>query len=96
MQTSLFFNFFSFDDNLFSCQVGGNDQSVASEDVHILDASKSGRNFGWPLCEGYCNNPDYKKTCDCSVHDNPVYAYTHKDSSQPTGANAAIIGGVCD
>ena len=78
---------------LYIGEVGGNDQSVASEDIHVLDLSKSGKNFGWPNCEGYCNNPDYAATCSCAINDNPLYAYTHKDSNAPTGSNAAIIIG---
>ena len=76
--------------NIYIAEVGGNDQSVASEDIHI---AKAGVNFGWPLCEGYCNNVDYQNTCQCGKHDNALFAYNHKDSSAPTGANAAIIGG---
>eukprot|EP00045_Choanoeca_perplexa_P016798 m.231229 g.231229 ORF g.231229 m.231229 type:complete len:1548 (-) comp17363_c0_seq1:115-4758(-) len=74
----------------FIAEVGGNNQAVAEEDLHL---GKKDVNYGWPLCEGACNNPDFQQTCSCSSHDDPVYHYTHKDSNAPTGSNAALIGG---
>lgn len=45
----------------FIAEVGGNDQSVAEEDLHL---GKARVNFGWPKCEGACNNPGvYMYTC---------------------------------
>jgi hypothetical protein len=74
----------------FIAEVGGNNQAVATEDIHL---GKARVNYGWPLCEGNCNNPDYSSTCSCSLHDNPLFTYTHKDAKNPKGTNAAIIGG---
>jgi glucose/arabinose dehydrogenase/PKD repeat protein len=78
-------------DRIFIGDVGGNNQPTAMEDVHI--ASEGGVNFGWPFCEGHCDNPNFKHTCSCALHDNAFYTYDHLDSNKPTGANAAIIGG---
>lgn len=65
-------------------EVGGNVQAKAWEDLHLGEA---GKNFGWPKCEGPCDNPDYARTCSCKEHDDPLYSYPHN------GANAALIGG---
>ena len=68
----------------FIAEVGGNVQQTAWEDLHL---GANGKNFGWPNCEGPCNNIDYASTCDCNVDDNPIYSYKH--SNKP----ASIIGG---
>jgi glucose/arabinose dehydrogenase len=65
-------------------EVGGNEQAKAWEDLHL---GKAGKNFGWPRCEGPCDNPDYARTCSCEEHDDPLYSYRHD------GVNAALIGG---
>lgn len=70
----------------FIAEVGGNDQNTAWEDLHLMTLNDGGKNFGWPLCEGYCNNNDFRK-CDCGKHDNPIWAYKHY------GRNSCIIGG---
>jgi glucose/arabinose dehydrogenase len=44
-----------------------------------IDAGEPGANYGWPLCEGACLNPNFV---------DPVYAYTHED-----GSGKAITGG---
>ncbi|QMU27500.1 PQQ-dependent sugar dehydrogenase [Adhaeribacter radiodurans] len=48
----------------------------------INDATTGGKNFGWPITEGFSINPDYA---------NPVYAYPHADTD---GTGCAISGGV--
>ncbi len=68
----------------FISDVGGNDQQKAWEDVHLGGASK---NFGWPLCEGPCDNPDIP-SCSCNDHDDPIFGYPHM------GSGASVIGGV--
>eukprot|EP00729_Bicosta_minor_P002163 gene2163-12655_t len=65
-------------------ETGGNDNDVSSEDIHIAAA---GKNFGWPFCEGRCDNPDFPQ-CSCDVHDDPIHTYPHN------GNGAALIGGV--
>lgn len=67
---------------LFISEVGGNTQSTAKEDVHLGTA---GTNYGWPFCEGACDNPDYP-TCSCSQHDDPIFSYDHS-------VGQAVIGG---
>ncbi|MGB0910005.1 MAG: PQQ-dependent sugar dehydrogenase [Nitrospirales bacterium] len=65
-------------------EVGGNTQETAWEDIHLGGASK---NFGWPACEGPCNNPDFNQ-CSCSLHDDPIFGYPHN------GKDASVIGGL--
>ena len=60
---------------LLISEVGGNVQSTASEDVHL---GVAGANYGWPDCEGPCENPAFA---------DPVHSYAHD------GMSAAIIGG---
>ncbi len=66
----------------FIGDVGGNVQSSATEDLHLiaLDGSDTGRgvSFGWPDCEGVCGEP---------AHTDPIYTYPH------LGAGASITGG---
>lgn len=73
---------------LFIGEVGGNNNLLSWEDVHVLAAGDAGRNFGWPYCEGACDNPDFAATCNCNLHDDPIFAYPH------AGAGAAVVGGV--
>jgi len=72
---------------LFIGEVGGNDQNKSSEDVHVATLASSGVNFGWPLCEGSCDNPDFP-SCNCALHDDPIFSYPHN------GSGASITGGV--
>jgi glucose/arabinose dehydrogenase len=54
------------------------------EDLHI---GAAGKHFGWPMCEGPCdNNPGYS-TCSCAVHDDPIFTYPHNERG------ACIVGG---
>ena len=68
---------------LFVAEVGGNIQTTAHEDLHL---GRAGANYGWPLCEGDCNNPDFP-SCTCSRHDSPIFTVAHN------GSNKCIIGG---
>lgn len=65
-------------------EVGGNNQAISTEDLHVAEA---GANFGWPLCEGDCDNPDFP-LCDCGEHTGAIFSYPHG------GAGASITGGV--
>ena len=60
----------------YIAEVGGNDQATAQEDLHI---GEKGANYGWPDCEGACDNPDYTDA---------LYTYPHE------GSGASITGGV--
>jgi glucose/arabinose dehydrogenase len=62
---------------LYIGDVGGNDYSVAQEEVNI---GARGANYGWPTCEGFscAGNPAYTS---------PLYAYPHN------GRDASITGG---
>ncbi|EDQ92828.1 uncharacterized protein MONBRDRAFT_21995 [Monosiga brevicollis MX1] len=71
-------------ERFFVSEVGSNDWNVAMEDVHIIQANK---NYGWPMCEGACDNPDFAQSCDCSLHESAIYSYAHY------GDEACIIGG---
>ena len=73
-------------------EIGGNDHRIAREDVHIVDEHQTGVHFGWPFCEGECNNPDFP-SCDCAIHDDPVFSYDHSYTQHYNG-NTCIIGGV--
>ena len=70
----------------FIAEVGGNNQYTAQEDLHIIKMGQSGVNFGWPACEGSCNNPNFPQ-CSCAQHHNPQFTYAHQ------GYAACIIGG---
>ena len=61
----------------FMGEVGGNIQATATEDLHI---GRAGANYGWPICEGDCVNPDY---------DDPIYFYTHTGATPIGGAIVA-------
>lgn len=71
---------------MFIGEVGGNDNSISREDVHLATLSNPGTNYGWPDCEGYCDNPDFP-LCDCVVDDDPLFSYPHN------GAGASVTGG---
>ncbi|WP_436935881.1 malectin domain-containing carbohydrate-binding protein [Halovenus marina] len=60
----------------YIAEVGGNNQNTAQEDLHI---GEKGANYGWPDCEGVCDNPDYTDA---------LYTYPHE------GSGASITGGV--
>lgn len=47
------------------------------EEVNIAE---KGKNYGWPLCEGYCDNPEFS---------NPAFAYPHTE-----GNSGSISGGI--
>jgi len=73
---------------LLVAEVGGNKQSTAVEDLHYYDPTWTRDvNFGWPMCEGACDNADFP-TCDCMEHEQPLYHYAHN------GFGHSITGGV--
>ena len=67
----------------FIGDVGGNVQSTAMEEINV---GVAGANYGWPLCEGASDNPDFP-TCDPHLHTSPLYDYPH------IGNNASVIVG---
>eukprot|EP00050_Salpingoeca_kvevrii_P007362 m.295683 g.295683 ORF g.295683 m.295683 type:complete len:777 (-) comp13240_c0_seq1:505-2835(-) len=71
-------------DRLLIAEVGGNNNGISTEDLHL---GAKGVDYGWPFCEGNCDNPKFP-TCSCGKHDDPLYTYSHNKK------NAAIIGGV--
>ena len=71
-------------DRFFIGEVGGNTQSISWEDVHL---GRANVNYGWPMCEGPCDNPSFPG-CTCALHDDPVFAYPH------AGSGASVTGGV--
>jgi PKD repeat protein len=68
----------------FIAEVGGNNKCKSMEDIHL---GKQGVDYGWPYCEGKCDNPDFPQ-CDCKKHDNPIWTYDRENCN-----NAAIVGG---
>ncbi|MDS0300453.1 PQQ-dependent sugar dehydrogenase [Halogeometricum sp. S1BR25-6] len=58
---------------LYIGEVGGNNRYDAAEDIHL---GEKGANYGWPDCEGVCENPDYN---------DPIFSYLHGET--PGGAN---------
>ena len=48
----------------FIADVGGNDQSVAVEEIYL---GVNNGFYGWPVCEGACNNPDFPGGCSCAT-----------------------------
>lgn len=75
-------------DRFLIAEVGGNNNKKSQEDVHL---GKAGVNYGWPFCEGDCNNPKFPG-CSCDHHDAPIYTYD-RTQYQEGGGKAAIIGG---
>lgn len=63
-------------------EVGGNDHSVAWEDLHLVEA---GANFGWPDCGDLGRLPNGE--CQDAQFDDPVHAYPH------AGSGASVTGG---
>ena len=64
--------------HFFIGDVGGNVRRTA---IESLELGQAGANFGWPLCEGPCDNIDVT---------NPIYSYAHTNIPVWRGA---IIGG---
>lgn len=69
-------------DRLLIGEVGGNDHTVAWEDLHL---NAPGANFGWPFCgdggrdpSGNCTDPQYS---------DPIFTYPHN------GTGASLTGG---
>jgi len=67
-------------DRFFIGEVGGNDDSVAQEDIHV---GEKGANYGWPECEGYCDDPRYT---------DPIYSYSHDGSGASISAGTVYRG----
>ncbi len=64
---------------LFIGEVGGNNNALSNEDVHI---GRKGANYGWPFCEGTtCSNTN-------QTYDPPLFTYEHD------GEGASLIGGI--
>ena len=64
-------------------EVGGNDHTVAWEDLH---AAEPGGNLGWPACGDQGRLPD--GSCQDPQYIDPVLAYPH------AGSGASVTGGV--
>ncbi|MBS3803291.1 MAG: PQQ-dependent sugar dehydrogenase [Oleiphilaceae bacterium] len=62
---------------LFIGEVGGNVEE-SREDIHM---GRSGANYGWPFCEGQCEDPQF---------DDPIYDYGH---DFPGGTGGAVTLG---
>lgn len=60
---------------LYIADVGGNNQSTAMEEVNL---GAAGANYGWPICEGPCPDPNVT---------DPLFSYAH------SGQHASITGG---
>eukprot|EP00054_Salpingoeca_dolichothecata_P016983 m.100763 g.100763 ORF g.100763 m.100763 type:complete len:1975 (+) comp22253_c0_seq1:217-6141(+) len=74
----------------FIAEVGGNDDRIATEDIHVWDPSNANQrlNYGWPWCQGSCSRPGTTfSKCNCQEHDDPLYYYDHE------GKGKCIIGG---
>jgi glucose/arabinose dehydrogenase len=69
--------------------VGGNDQALSWEEVNVLHAEA---NYGWPYCEGACDNPSFP-SCSCAIHTPPVVSYAH-GRDHGGRASSSITGGV--
>ena len=67
-------------------EVGGNQNSLSSEDVHTATLSQPGVNYGWPNCEGTGGTSVNPSTpCD-PTHTPPIFSY-------PRSGGASITGG---
>ncbi|ELZ31774.1 glucose/sorbosone dehydrogenase [Halogeometricum pallidum JCM 14848] len=58
---------------LYIGEVGGNNRYDAAEDIHL---GEKGANYGWPDCEGVCED---------SAYSDPIFSYLHGET--PGGAN---------
>lgn len=68
----------------YIAEVGGNQQSLSWEDVHVATLNNAGADFGWHFCEG----PGVSVYGTCSPsHEQPVFSYPH------AGSGASITGG---
>jgi glucose/arabinose dehydrogenase len=57
---------------LYAGQVGGNQEDgTAWEEIELI---QPGVDYGWPTCEGICNDPRFA---------DPVFAYQHQDVTPP-------------
>jgi glucose/arabinose dehydrogenase len=70
------FSFDTLSGKMFIGDVGGNEPNSLEE----INIGLAGRNYGWPLCEGPCNNPSANRT-------DPIHSYSH------AGRDASVIGG---
>jgi len=68
-------SFDSFNGRLYIADVGGNVQATAQEEVNV---GVRGANYGWPNCEGPCNDPNVT---------DPLFFYSHNN------VHASITGG---
>ncbi|HKQ37944.1 MAG TPA: PQQ-dependent sugar dehydrogenase [Verrucomicrobiae bacterium] len=60
---------------MFIGDVGGNDSFGSYEEINLV---ARGANYGWPICEGSCNQPGFTS---------PLFAYPH------AGRDACVTGG---
>jgi glucose/arabinose dehydrogenase len=68
----------------FIAEVGGNQQDISYEDLHIATLDNAGVDFGWNNCEG----PGVSVYDACSpTHELPIFYYPHN------GLGASITGG---
>ena len=67
--------------NFYIGEVGGNKEPESQEDINI---GQKGANYGWPDCEGMCEDPSYT---------DPLYTYSHGESGFRPGA-AVTVGPV--
>jgi glucose/arabinose dehydrogenase len=77
---------------LFIGDVGGN-ICTSFEEINVFTPSMSNTaNYGWPMCEGPCGNPNFP-ACPCSAgHINPWYSYAHNKCNNNVGSNS-VTGG---
>eukprot|EP00045_Choanoeca_perplexa_P016448 m.223156 g.223156 ORF g.223156 m.223156 type:complete len:913 (+) comp17263_c2_seq9:125-2863(+) len=75
--------------SLLIFDVGGNQLSISHEEVQLydLDSESTSTDYGFPSCEGPCNNVEFGSGCNCQQHTSPWLSYRH------SGLNSAVVGG---
>lgn len=58
-------------ERLYVANVGSNDARVSVEGLYLAEA---GKHYGWPHCEGPCDNVNFESSCDCAIHESPIYS----------------------
>ena len=73
-------------ERFFLAEVGGNQQAISYEDVHIATLDNPGADFGWNMCEGPGVSV-YLPDGPCGEHELPIFSYGHN------GVGASLTGG---
>lgn len=77
------------DNKLWLGDVGGNDHSIAYEEIHVV---QSGANYGWPMCQGPNSQPKNGPACPTGVTE-PLYSWAHPPDPEISYFGSAVAVG---